>query len=348
MFKKIYSVGLIALVLAAFSGKAQDIQFSQYYASGLYLNPSLAGLETNIMGNINVRSQWRSVSNPFITSQVSGVLPIFINNNDRQLGSAGVTIFTDQAADGVLRNSGALLTGAYTFSFGLSKLSLGLQGGVYQRALDASQAQWGSQFVSGTGFDGSRNPFANENALGTLQTSRITPLFNVGGVYSFNPSGSYFNSGIGGHIGVSASNLNQPNVSLTETTNDALPMRLNVHGGLDFILTENITLSPAFLYSNQAGFNQVNAGLYVDYKVADEAANYLQPTDVIFGGWYRLEDAGIAMIGFGNNAYTFGISYDLNTSRYNSLINNRGALEFSLAVRAVKEKKRKRFDTPRI
>lgn len=339
---------LTGFVLAAGSVQAQDIQFSQFYSSSLYLNPAFAGLETAPTANLSVRSQWRAANTPFITTQVSGILP-FMGGVDgaTQKGGIGVSFFNDQAGGGSLRQTGFMANGAYTMDMQLHKISAGIQAGLVQTGVDLGSQQWGGGYQPFIGYVPGYNT-ASDAGLASLTNSKLYPLVGLGLMYSYNPGRSYYSSGIGGYAGVSGFNLNQPNISLNDNREYKLPARINAMGGLDFYLSENIRLSPNVLYVTQAGFNQVNAGAYVTFNVVPEDGSFFGGSDLVLGGWHRLGDAYIASLGLQNNAYSFGISFDANSSSYNSFINNRGALEISLGYRFVKDTKRKRFDTPRI
>ncbi len=342
--------GLFIGVVGLFAGvaNAQDIQFSQFHASSLYLNPAYAGIETSPTLNTNFRTQWRAVNTPFLTTQVSGIFP-FIGGVDgsTQKGGVGVSFFNDQAGDGSLTKRGILATGAYTLDMRLHKIAAGIQVGVVQTGLDLNAQTWGAGYEQYTGYRNSYTAVSDPGLVNML-SSKAYLLTNLGVMYSYNPGRSYYSSGIGGHIGASGYNLNQPNISLNDSKEYKLPARVNLYGGLDFFLSEDVKFSPNFLLSNQGGFTQVNAGAYFTFGIVPDNGTFLAGTDLILGGWYRLQDAAILSLGLSNSAYTFGLSYDFNTSQYNTFINNRGALEASFAIRLVKENKRKRFDTPRI
>src|SRR5438067_13574700 len=64
---------LLTVVLWSVVSFAQDIHYSQFYASPLTLNPALTGVnECNYRANAMYRNQWSSVSsNPYQTPSVS-------------------------------------------------------------------------------------------------------------------------------------------------------------------------------------------------------------------------------------------------------------------------------------
>jgi len=59
-----FAAVLILVLTTGFSqlSFAQEVQFSQFNASSLYLNPALAGVENDVTFNSNFRSQWSSIS----------------------------------------------------------------------------------------------------------------------------------------------------------------------------------------------------------------------------------------------------------------------------------------------
>ena len=339
---------LTVLVSFCKLGQAQDIQFSQFYASSLFLNPAFAGIETAPTLNTNFRTQSRASEN-FLTTQISGIYP-FIGGRDgaTQNGGVGVSFFNDQVGSGSLTRTGFLAAGAYTIDMQLHKVAAGIQVGVVQVGLDMTKQEWGAGYRDYYGYNQSYSAAGADGGLANLTSSKGYLLTNIGLMYSYNPGRSYYSSGFGGHFGVSGYNLNQPNISLNSTKEYKLPSRVNVSAGLDFFLSKDIKFSPNVLFVSQAGFNQVNAGAYLSFAIVPDNGSFFSGTDLILGGWTRLQDAGIASFGLSNNKFTFGLSYDFNISQYNQFINNRGALEFSLAMHLVKEVKRKRFDTPRI
>ena len=107
-------------------------------------------------------------------------------------------------------------------------------------------------------------------------------------------------------------------------------------------------LSPNFLVAQQNRFRQYNVGLYLTYRVFNPKKTILAKTDLIFGTWYRVGDSFILSTGIDHESYQIAFSYDVNSSNLRYATGGRGAWEVSLTLRLVKEKKMKRFSTPRI
>src|ERR1035437_9240949 len=82
LMKKIYAILLFA-ICTGFT-YAQDIHFSQYYASPLTLNPALTGLVNGVFrASLNYRNQWFNIPTqntiaPYQTYQASFDMPLSI------------------------------------------------------------------------------------------------------------------------------------------------------------------------------------------------------------------------------------------------------------------------------
>ena len=90
-------------------------------------------------------------------------------------------------------------------------------------------------------------------------------------------------------------------------------------------------ISPNFLYQIQGDFQQINLGLYA------------KKGPVIFGVWYRFNDAFILLAGIELDNLKFGYSYDLTTSDLSTATG--GSHEVSVSYRFDCKPKRRRFRT---
>lgn len=327
--------------------QAQDAQFSQYYSSALYLNPALAGAEPDITFSSNYRQQWRSIVQPYTTNQVSLIVPYHVHKiKDSHKGGFGFSFYNDRAGDGNLKTLGVSLTGAYNIALsknGLHYLSLGLQGGFMQKSIDYTNLEWGSQYNSYVGFD----PNANINEA-NIVTNRLYPDLNSGVIYYYNAARNYHYTDLSVYAGASAYHINQPNESFLRNTTSKLPMLLKFHTGLEYNVSRKVNISPNAVFFYQNLRSQINAGLYMTYSLKQTNQGIVNSTNLIIGGWYRLDDSFIGSIGLSGSFYTVGFSYDLNSSSLRNYTNGRGAYEFSLTLRRITKNRVKRFSTPRI
>ena len=349
MYKRFFRIVVLVAFLAC-SGSisyGQDAQFSQFYASALYLNPALAGAEPDITFASNFRQQWRSIVQPYTTSQVSLILPYHVSKiKDSHKGGAGFSFYNDKAGDGNLKTLGVNLTAAYNVALsrnGLNYLSFGMQAGIIQKSIDYNNLEWGSQYNAGLGFD--PNQPVNES---DLLTNRIYPDINAGLMYYYNAARNYHYTDWSAYIGASGYHLNQPNESFMSTKSSRLPMLLKGHAGFEYNLSKKINISPNAIFMYQNLKSQINAGLYLTYALKQSNFGVVNSTNLILGGWYRFDDAYIASIGLSSSFYTIGFSYDVNSSSLRNYTSGRGAYEVSLTLRRITKNRIKRFSTPRI
>ena len=96
--KKCYSFLMLAICLLALNtAKAQDPQFTQFYANPLYLNPALAGSNICPRICINYRNQWPGISGTYVTTSASFDRYIFGIKS-----GIGVLVTNDAAGQGTL------------------------------------------------------------------------------------------------------------------------------------------------------------------------------------------------------------------------------------------------------
>jgi type IX secretion system PorP/SprF family membrane protein len=338
---------VLGLLLCTLTAGAQDAVFSQYYASTIYLNPALASGERGLAFNSNYRTQWRSATIPYVTSQVSLIIPLISKfPKKRQLGGLGITAYNDRAGDGNFKTTGASLTFSRLFKLsndGLQNVAIGVQGGFVQKSLDFTNLEWGEQFNPFVGFDASVSPSEN-----TFRPNVTYPDFTAGAMYYFNPEKSYLFTGMSGYSGLVLSHITRPNESIVDGLTSRVPLLFKYHGGVEVHVSDRINVSPNILYMSQFRHTQTNLGLYISYLLTDAPIGPLSRTEIVFGSWYRLEDSFIFSFGIDHDNYTLGFSYDLNTSTLRYATRGRGAYELSLVIRKANDKKMKKFSTPRI
>lgn len=300
--------------------KAQDPHFTQFFASPLTLNPAFTGLFAgDVRFAANYRSQWSSISTPFVTSTFSGDMGILKNTipyND--IWGAGLTVLYDQTGGGGLRSSYVGLSTAYHKGLdaeGLQTIAVGVQVALEQKRLDYSKLLFEKQLTN-LGFDPSvpNGEYFSNSALSYAD-------YNVGVLYNAS-MGKYGNV----YAGASYYHLSQPNESFLGE-NYPLHSRLTVHGGGGFAPSEMTRIYMSGLYMHQAGANEIDFGGAVGFVING------QPMDanlLYIGSWYRWNDAINPYIGFEINNLHVGISYDVNVSSLHPASNYRGGIELSL------------------
>ncbi|MFN3849335.1 MAG: type IX secretion system membrane protein PorP/SprF [Spirosomataceae bacterium] len=300
---------------------AQDPQFSQFYAAPLYMNPAFAGSSMAPRLIANYRNQWPSLDANFVTSAVSADLYF-----DKVNSGLGLLVVNDTQGFSKLKRTQVNLQ--YSYGFRLSEgttIKLGVQGGQHFSNVDDYGLIYGYQ-QSGSAF----LPVTTDPISGNIQRS-INYLNFGGGVLLYNDK-SWF--GFSGH------NVNRPNVSMINA-DSRLPVKYSAHGGVNIPIRtamfngraagagKELIATPAFNFKKQGKFSQLDAGLYLTYS------------PVTIGAWYRgipikqlnsgakNNDAVIALIGFRQDAFSIGYSYDITVS--NLGFSTGGAHELSIS-----------------
>ncbi|MGM0565802.1 MAG: PorP/SprF family type IX secretion system membrane protein [Bacteroidota bacterium] len=285
---------------------SQDHSFSQFYASPMYLNPSLAGNTDCARLSLNYRNQWPGIPKAYNTYQI-----IYDQSLPKISSGYGISVYTDRQGDNAYSETS--ISGAYSYQLQISEkmiMSAGLQGSYLQNSLNWDNLIFADQI----------------NMDGTFSSTNETPpennsisMIDFSGGLTFDWDGRYYG-------GLAVHHMNEPSNSFYDAENNVLPMKISVHGGAAFTIEPAIhkkktkTISPNLLYQQQGEFHQLNAGLYV----------HIEP--LIFGTWYRHNfenpDAAIVLVGLQHNDLKFGYSYDYSLSELGSY--SGGAHEVSL------------------
>lgn len=288
-------IGKIAMVMALLglfnlTGRAQDPEFTQFYANPLYLNPALAGAENFNRAVINYRNQWPSIDKGFVTYNAS-----YDQYIPKLHGGIGVLFSADNAGDGLLTTTQASLIYSYTLMVSYELFfNMAVQGTFFQRSLNWDKLKFGDQI------DLIRNTTLPTLETPPENTSVMAPDFAAGVVFGWRSSL---------HGGIAVHHMTEPDLAYYSSYPNRLPLKLtghlggniNLEGGSMFF-DPKFFLSPNILYQQQGQFHQVNAGVYLTY------------VPVVLGVWYRhnLEnpDAVMVLIGIDYKNLKVGYSYD--------------------------------------
>lgn len=341
------TIVLFILVTSLQKTSAQSPVFSQFYSSGLFLNPSLAGLEKDIFIGMNYRSQWSSLGLPFSTFQCTVIKPIVKPGiHAKHLGGLGASFLNDVAGPNrEFINQSVMFSGAYNFHltrYGNNILSVGMQAGILQQRVNYNALQWSTQYSPVVGFD---NSLAGES--GTFNNQVFSPVLNAGIMWYYTTRGHLTMESTSVFSGISVSNLIKPSSFIDNQK--GIPILLyKFHGGISRLWNRRYELSPNYLVQYQNRNFQVNVGSYVSYYFQPPHLHNSKSTKVMVGLWYRLQDAVIVSTGFSNKTWNFGFSYDTNVSSFGRNFGFASAYEISLAYKIVVNKGFKRFSSPLI
>ena len=299
----------------------QDIHFSQFFASPLTLNPALTG---NFDGNLrvagNYRNQWPTINRAFTTSCVSVDFPIMterIPENDRL--AMGIMGYTDQQADGALKNNFGSFTIAYHKGLdedGFNRVSAGFQMVYNAKNLNTANLKFEDQLRS-DGFTGVTNEIFSSRQLNIGYFD-----LNAGITYSGTTA-----TNTNFYVGASIYHLTRPKESFRGGQFN-LAQRYTVHGGVYVPVSAQLMLHGSGLYQSQAGAHETVMGAALGYNFGDDYNE--STTTFYFGSWYRFGDAIIPYVGLEFNKLRLGATYDVNTSKLKTASSSRGGFEISL------------------
>ena len=309
-------ISFFMFMALSLTGFGQDLEFTQFYANPLYLNPAFAGSHGCPRINMNYRDQWPSLSGSYVSyaaaydQYISGIS-----------GGIGVLLVNDVQAKTINTTSGSLI---YSYHTPLNRkwtLLFGAKTTWVQKTLDWSKLTFGDMIDPRKGFVyTSGDKPTNGNEVGFFDVSSGFVVYSK----DFN-------------FGVAANHLTQPNESMIGNEEDPLPMRFTGHASANIPLnkskyTSSTTLMPSLIYTYQNGFSQLNIGAYVKYS------------NMTFGAWYRSLDAFILTIGVNTGTFRVGYSYDVTASRLNNGVSG-GSHEVSLGLNLNCKPKAKKFRT---
>ncbi|RPA68472.1 type IX secretion system membrane protein PorP/SprF [Cyclobacteriaceae bacterium YHN15] len=296
---------ILLMIVPSWLVQGQDIQFSQFYAAPLYLNPAFAGSSELTRVGINFRNQWPSLEQTVIA--YSAYFDHFIEDKNSGIG---LIINGNMQSLTNLSNFEIGLAYSYRVQFGENSfLHMGIQGSYVTRSAAFDDVVLSTQLDIDRGVvlpgPNPGLPDDRQRSFADLHTGLL-----------------FYNDRI--WLGTSLHHLTQPNISYLEMEKDALPIKYSAHGGIKF------DLAPGFVndYFNNTrqertlsfAFNYRRQGLYDQLDIGTEL--YFEP--VILGLWYRglptriglpNNEALIVMLGFSlQSGVDVGYSYDFTLS----------------------------------
>ena len=284
-------------VIATFTGQAQDVHFSQFWNNSIQYNPAMAGVfPANLRVATFYRKQWSSIASPYSTYGVNADTRIETNGNT-SIG-IGLNIFKDEAGDLNLGTTNAQLAVSSIISLNAqNKLSIGVNGGIIQKGIDASGAEWNSQYQNGS-FNGALDPAEDFTSM-----SEVKGDVSAGIVYAYssNPRNMTSNDRFNAIIGISYNHIIRPKYNWIVDSPDALYGNLVAHA--EFLIgIENSKWSvlPAVIAQFQGPSKELLIGSRFRYRLKDASrvTGFAKGIYMYVGGFLRSTDAFIPSVGF--------------------------------------------------
>lgn len=304
--------------LVSLSSVAQQLpHYTQYVLNNFIINPAVAGIENYTDVKVSHRHQWVGIDGAPVTTYltIQGSLKKSDYNRESATGfhasgenprgkaywqdytkaephaGIGLTILNDRT--GPLNRFSAYAT--YAYHLGISaktSISGGISVGVKNTTLDASKLS----------FDVPVDPAV----AGSGYLNKISPDINAG-VYLY--SANYF-------VGLSAQNVIPTKLEFAQDTvklagGKQIP-HLFLMAGYRYLITDDISFLPSalikYVTASPVGF---------DINVKAQYRDFLW-----LGASFRYQDSFAAMVGLNiSNAFNIGYSYDITTSKLNSVSN---------------------------
>jgi type IX secretion system PorP/SprF family membrane protein len=325
MFRKIlYSV----LFFAGFVKlNAQDIQFTQFYAAPMFLNPAFTGLTYEHRFTVNARNQWTGINTAYKTAMAA------YDYNVSALNSGiGGFYWQDRAGtSNLVTQQGGL---NYSYRVKTSKYSefrMGTTIGYSTKKIDYTRLIFNDQLISNA-------PISND----AQKAERVNYLdLALGALYN---STNYW-------FGFSAKHLNQPNVSITGDI-EALPVYYSAHGGYRYIISARGAgrtkleefISASVHYRRQKRYDQLDIGAYYFKSFLNLGVWYRGLPFKKYKPGYTNRESIALLVGLEipDKNFRVGYSYDATISKL-GISNSQATHEISLVFEvAQKRKKNKR------
>jgi type IX secretion system PorP/SprF family membrane protein len=256
----------IFMTMLSLTSFGQDIQFSQFYANVLYMNPAFAGSAHLSRAIFHQRLQWPSLDAKYITSSVS-----FDHYFEKVNSGLGILVLKDwQGPQNTLSSTEAALQYAYELSVS-SKFSFraGFEANYVRRVLNYNYLTLPDQYTN--------NGFNNQHTQEPFGSNQVSYLdYSVGGILY---SERFW-------FGVTSKHLTRPNQSFYETDTSRLPLKMDFASGYKYFIEKKkttsvleegreVSITPTAHYKFQGMSDQVDLGVYGLYD------------QLILGFWYR-------------------------------------------------------------
>lgn len=311
---------------------AQDLRYSQWHASQTTVNPAFAGAYGDARAVLNFRDQWPNMPQSYVSYRAAADGYV-----EAIRSGLGVSVDQDVQGDGLLRSTQVGMQ--YMYQARLSydwALNIGASLDYTQFRINWQDVQFYDQISLLTGFN---DAFGNPNPTGEAVPAGEFDYMDVGMGLLLYSNKLY--------AGLSFNHINTPTYSFYGNQESTLPGSIGAQAGV-FIggkKEKDLLLNPYALWTLQAGFNQIQTGVYAKKSLFLGGLAFKHNTaglsDVVF------------LVGLAKGMVRFGYSYDLSTGPLSGLTG--GAHEVSLMLtfrenpgKARKDSQKSMLDCPSV
>lgn len=313
---------LIVVLLSRLTSVGQDVHFSQFYLHPITLNPATTGVfEGDLRFAAAYRSQWASV--PVSYGSFAGAADWKALRRNTNLLSVGLAVQHDQAGDAGLTWTQVGATAAVTQALGEAQaIGVGFGFGFAQRAFDLGNLTFKNQWT-GDIFDPSR---ATKETL--RNSTGLAPTLSAGLNWHYGPSDSRSRL----DIGAGANHLNRPKFSFDADSPNRLPLRITANASGALQAAERFDVVAFGAVQHMADAREILLGGGARCILSSGPGN---ATAVQLSLATRVGDAFIPALQVERNAWTLGLSYDINTSPFQVATARRGGFEVAVVYRTL-------------
>jgi type IX secretion system PorP/SprF family membrane protein len=327
---------LIAFYFVGTTLFGQVVQYSQFYANPLYLNPAFSGATGLTRVGANFRTQWPSLNQSFVAYSA------YVDHFSERYNS-GFGILISGAKESFTQSQSFDLGLVYSYRLRLGEKAF-LNAGA-QASFMARDALFGD-VILGTQLDIDRGTIIGEPGEGFEGEARQS-AFDLGSGLLF------YNEKV--WLGLSAFHLLTPQISYLIIDGNQLPIKYSAHGGIRFDLApgeindffnntdQERSVALAFNYKSQGQFSQLDFG----------AELFFEP--LVLGLWHRgfptkyslpNNESIIALLGISlESGLEIGYSFDFIISKFGQRSTG-GAHEISLRYIFSSADPRKKYYSP--
>lgn len=309
---------------------SQDIHFSQFANTPLFINPAHTGaMGQDYRASIHCKSQWQKVSQAYKTMGFCFDGKLLKKGRDKKNSlSAGLTLFSDKAGISNFNTLQAHTLLAYNLQITRAQtLSVGTNVGIIQRSVNIANLKWDNQF-DGNMYDASRETGENSSFSNTLSFD-----MGVGALWKIQPKQSPIKIDIGAalaHISGTKNSFYKNNYKTPIKYTIQLNSQIKV-GSIPLVI------APQFLTSIQKPYQETVLGAQFKYILGQDSRDgflntySLTSSAIGLGVYYRLKDAIVLSLNYDyKKTMSVYFSYDLTTSQLKTATRNQGGMEISL------------------
>lgn len=312
-------VGILCLMVLSQS-RAQDPQFSQFYAAPIYLNPALTAQHGKSSFGTNMRQQWPSLNNTLLSFSV------YVDHFAPEINS-GFGLIVNHHREDLLGLQSLQMGGAYAYNLKLTDVynfRAGIQGSYVQKNHMFDNLVFGDQLDIATG---TTNPTTQEGLLYRDQVGFVS--WGVGGMLyrkNVKKRGKFSNQG-DWWMGAALHHLNEPDQSISGIEDKIAP-QLSIQTG--YVISsrrgssDSRTTTSDFLevswtfianWKSQGDFTQLDLGLQYYAEPLVLGVNYRGiPTKKLNS--FTNHESIVMIIGVDVSLdFTVGFSHDFPVSR---------------------------------